>query len=188
MDVRLATRSVPAQETARCARRSTVCRGSRLPLTLALGALLAVATCGLSALTLGGCAKSAAAQGSATVSPSERPITWFTAAPLGEHQLTTHEKRMLAAAADFVNDPEYQGYRTDRNDYRKYVGQPGAIVAYVVVLMQAGIDVSAVVDTASGEVRPIATISGGVRRSLLWCAAVDSRHDSVEIVWGPQQG
>jgi len=120
--------------------------------TLALTSLAVIA-----ALALGGCGNGAADQGAPTASPSETPSAWFTPEPLGEHRPTAHEKRMLAAAADYVRDPKYT-WPTDPDDFRKYVGQPGEIVAYVVVLMQAGIDVSVVVDTASGQVRPVAAI------------------------------
>ena len=93
--------------------------------------------------------------------PLGPPDCWANVA-LGGLGATVRENRMLAAAADFVKDPVFSGQRyIDRNDYRKYVGRPGEIVAYVVVLMQHGIEVSAVVDTASGEVRPIATLRGG---------------------------
>jgi len=121
--------------------------------TLALTSLAVIA-----ALALGGCGNGAADQGAPTASPSETPSAWFTPEPLGEHRTTAREKRMLAAAAHYVKDPKYMPWRTDSHDFRKYVGQPGEIVAYVVVLMQAGIDVSVVVDTASGQVRPVAAI------------------------------
>lgn len=114
----------------------------------------------IAALALAACGNGAADQGNATASPSKTPSAWFTPEPLGEHRATTREKRMLAAAAEYVRDPKYI-WRTDPDDFRKYVGQPGEIVAYVVVLMQKGIEVSVVVDTASGEVHPIATLRGG---------------------------
>ena len=151
---------VTGQETAPRARGGTFLRGARLPLILAACALAALTVGGLVAATLGGCGNGAADQDAPTASPSGTPSAWFTPEPLGEHRATTREKRMLAAAAEYVRDPKYI-WRTDPDDFRKYVGQPGEIVAYVVVLMQKGIEVSAVVDTASGDVRPIATLSGG---------------------------
>jgi len=136
-------------------------RGARLAPILAACALAALTVGGLVAATLGGCGSGAADQGTATASPSETPSAWFTPEPLGEHRATTREKSMLAASADYVKDPKYMGWRTDPKDFRKYVGQPGEIVAYVVVVMQKGIEVSAVVDSASGEVHPIAKLRGG---------------------------
>ena len=152
---------VTGQETARRARGGTFLRGARPPLILAACVLAALTVGGLVAATFGGCGSGAADQGTATASPSETPSAWFTPEPLGEHRATTREKRMLAAAADYVKDPNYMPWRTDPKDFRKYVGQPGEIVAYVVVVMQKGIEVSAVVDTARGEVHPIATLRGG---------------------------
>jgi hypothetical protein len=149
---------VTGQETGGRVRGGTFLRGARLPLILAAGALVALTAGGLAAATLGGCGNGAADQGAPTASPTETPSAWFTPEPLGEHGATTREKRILAAAADYVNDPKNMPWRTHPKDFRKYVGQPGAIVAYVVVLMQKGIEVSAVVDTANGEVRPIATL------------------------------
>ena len=112
----------------------------------------------IAALALGGCGNGAADQDAPTASPSGTPSAWFTPEPLGEHRATTREKRMLAAAADHVKDPKYMPWRTDLDDFRKYVGQPGEIVAYVVTVMGAGFGVSAVVDTASADARPVATI------------------------------
>ena len=159
---------VTGQETAPRARGGTFLRGARLPLILAACALAALTVGGLVAATLGGCGNGAADQDAPTASPSGTPSAWFTPEPLGEHRATTREKRMLAAAAEYVRDPKYI-WRTDPDDFRKYVGQPGEIVAYVVVLMQKGIEVSAVVDTASGDVRPIATLSGGRTIPTLVC-------------------
>lgn len=152
---------VTGQQNADRARGGTLLRAVRLALILTAIALAALTVGGLVAVTLGGCGSGAADQGAPTASPSETPSAWFTPEPLGEHRTTTREKRMLAAAADYVRDPKYMPWRTDPDDFRKYVGQPGEIVAYVVVVMQQGVDVSAVVDAASGEVRPIATLSGG---------------------------
>jgi len=152
---------VTEQGTTRRTRLGTHLRGIRLPIVLAACALGGFTICGLAALTLGGCGRAATGQNPPTASPTATPFTWFTPEPLGGHPATVREKRMLAAAADFVKDPVFSGQRyIDRNDYHKYVGRPGEIVAYVVLLMQHGIEVSAVVDTASGEVRPVATIGG----------------------------
>lgn len=149
---------VTGQEIAGRARGGTSLRGARLPLILAACALVALTVGGLVAATLGGCGNGAADQGAPTASPSEMPSTWTSPEPLGEHRATAREKRMLTAAADYVKDPKYMPWRTDPNDFRKYVGQPGEIVAYVVVVLGPGIDVSAVVDTASAAVRPVANV------------------------------
>ena len=149
---------VTGQDTVGRVRGGTFLRGTRLPLILAACTLVAITVCGLVAATLGGCGNCAADQGTRTASPSETPSAWFTPEPLGEHRATTREKRMLVAAADYVKDPKYMPWRTDPKDFRKYVGQPGEIVAYVVVVLGPGIDVSAVVDTASGRVRPVANV------------------------------
>jgi hypothetical protein len=149
------------RETARRVRGGTFLREARRRLILGVCALGGFAICGLAALTLGGCGPAATPQGTPAASPTETPVTLFTPKPLGEHALTPREKRMLAAAADFVEHPQYQGYRTDPNDFRKYVGQLGEVVAYVVVVTSQGISVSVVVDTASGEVRPVATVRRG---------------------------
>ena len=149
---------VTGQETGGRARGGMSLRGVWLAPILAACALAALTVGGLAAATLGGCGNDAADQGTATASPSETASALSTPEPLGEHRATAREKSMLAAAAEYVKDPKYMPWRTDPDDFRKYVGQPGEIVAYVVTMVSEGFDMSAVVDTASGKVRPVATI------------------------------